>query len=555
MRNLEVEKMNCNENYANGVIKSNKNFNLEDAFSELIGLDSVKNIIREWKDMLEVQKDAGINNAMMRHMIFKGNPGTGKTTMARIVADILYNMNILKTNKLVEVTRADLVAEYIGQTATKTREVIESALDGVLFIDEAYSLLGVGENDFGKEAIDELVKMMYDNRDRLVVILAGYGDEMNNVLDSNAGLKSIISNIIEFPDYTVDELMQIAQEMYSEKKYELDEAATDALRSKLEAASHEEHFGNVRYVRNLMEASIRKQNSRLKKKKDYLPSELDIILAEDIDTQMKGKEFDLEAVFNKIIGLDSVKEIIRAWKSEQEIQKKRKENDLPVDETKTMLMMFVGNPGTGKTTMARIVADILYNMNILKTNKLVEVDRSDLVAGYVGQTALKTRKVIESAFDGVLFIDEAYSLSVGGENDFGKEAIDELVKMMDDNRDRLVVILAGYGKEMDDFLDKNDGLKAKISNIIEFPDYTVDELMQIAQEMYSAQKYELDEEATDALRSKLEAASHEKDFGNGRYVRNLMEASISRQALRLSKKEVGKEELTKIIAEDINGIS
>ena len=555
--------MSCNENYANGVIKSNKNFNLEDAFSELIGLDSVKNIIREWKDMLEVQKDTGINNTMMRHMIFKGNPGTGKTTMARIVADILYNMNILKTNKLVEVTRADLVAEYIGQTAPKTRKVIESALDGVLFIDEAYSLLGVGENDFGKEAIDELVKMMYDNRDRLVVILAGYGDEMNNVLDSNAGLKSIISNIIEFPDYTVDELMQIAQEMYSEKKYELDEAATDALRSKLEAASHEEHFGNVRYVRNLMEASIRKQNSRLKKKKDYLPSELDIILAKDIDaqltddinTQMKETEFDLEEVFSKIIGLDRVKEIIRAWKLGQEIQKKRKENDFLVDETITMLMMFKGNPGTGKTTMARIVAEILYNMNILKTNKLVEVTRADLVAEYIGQTAPKTRKVIESALDGVLFIDEAYSLLGVGENDFGKEAIDELVKMMYDNRDRLVVILAGYGDEMNNVLDSNAGLKSIISNIIEFPDYTVDELMQIAQEMYSAQKYELDEEAIDALRSKLEAASHEEHFGNGRYVRNLMEASISRQALRLSKKEVGKEELTKIIAEDINGIS
>ena len=555
--------MSCNENYANGVIKSNKNFNLEDAFSELIGLDSVKNIIREWKDMLEVQKDTGINNTMMRHMIFKGNPGTGKTTMARIVADILYNMNILKTNKLVEVTRADLVAEYIGQTAPKTQKVIESALDGVLFIDEAYSLLGVGENDFGKEAIDELVKMMYDNRDRLVVILAGYGDEMNNVLDSNAGLKSIISNIIEFPDYTVDELMQIAQEMYSEKKYELDEAATDALRSKLEAASHEEHFGNVRYVRNLMEASIRKQNSRLKKKKDYLPSELDIILAKDIDaqltddinTQMKETEFDLEEVFSKIIGLDRVKEIIRAWKLGQEIQKKRKENDFLVDETITMLMMFKGNPGTGKTTMARIVAEILYNMNILKTNKLVEVTRADLVAEYIGQTAPKTQKVIESALDGVLFIDEAYSLLGVGENDFGKEAIDELVKMMYDNRDRLVVILAGYGDEMNNVLDSNAGLKSIISNIIEFPDYTVDELMQIAQEMYSAQKYELDEEAIDALRSKLEAASHEEHFGNGRYVRNLMEASISRQALRLSKKEVGKEELTKIIAEDINGIS
>ena len=125
---------------------------------------------------------------------------------------------------------------------------------------------------------------------------------------------------------------------------------------------------------------------------------------------------------------------------------------------------------------------------------------------------------------------------------------------MDENRDRLVVILAGYGDEMNNVLDSNAGLKSRISNIIEFPDYTVDELMQIAQEMYSEKKYELDEAATDALRSKLEAASHEEHFGNVRYVRNLMEASISRQALRLSKKEVGKEELTKIIAEDINGI-
>lgn len=265
-----------------------------------------------------------------------------------------------------------------------------------------------------------------------------------------------------------------------------------------------------------MEESINNQAYRLTQKKDYSPSEWNIILAEDIDaqltedidTQMKGKEFDLEAVFNKIIGLDTVKEIIRAWKSEQEIQKKRKENGLPVDETKTMHMMFTGNPGTGKTTMARIVADILYNMNILKTNKLVEVTRADLVGKYVGESAPQTRKKIEEALDGVLFIDEAYSLSRGGENDFGKEVIDELVKMMDENRDRLVVILAGYGDEMNNVLDSNAGLKSRISNIIEFPDYTVDELMQIAQEMYGALQYELDEEATDALRSKLEAASH-----------------------------------------------
>ena len=558
-----LERVNLR--YAKDNIKSNKIFDIEEAFSEVIGLDDVKNLIRKWKARLKVQeqkKDIGSNNTMTRHMMFKGNSGTGKTKMARIVADILYNMNILKTNKLVEVKRSDLVAGYVGQTATQTREVIESALDGVLFIDEAYSLSAGGEKDFGIEAINELVKMMDDNRDRLVVILAGYSKEMDDFLDKNDGLKSRIPNIIQFPDYEVDQLMQIAQGMYSAQRYELDEAAKDVLRSKLEAASHERNFGNGRYVRNLMEESINNQAYRLTQKKDYSPSEWNIILAEDIDaqltedidTQMKGKEFDLEAVFNKIIGLDTVKEIIRAWKSEQEIQKKRKENGLPVDETKTMHMMFTGNPGTGKTTMARIVADILYNMNILKTNKLVEVTRADLVGKYVGESAPQTRKKIEEALDGVLFIDEAYSLSRGGENDFGKEVIDELVKMMDENRDRLVVILAGYGDEMNNVLDSNAGLKSRISNIIEFPDYTVDELMQIAQEMYGALQYELDEEATDALRSKLEAASHEEHFGNGRTVRNIYEKSVSQQALRLSKKEVGKEELTKIIAEDINGI-
>lgn len=215
-------------------------------------------------------------------------------------------------------------------------------------------------------------------------------------------------------------------------------------------------------------------------------------------------------------------------------------------------MIFAGNPGTGKTMMARTVADVLYNMNVIQTNKLVETDRSGLVAGYVGQTAIKTRGVIETALGGVLFIDEAYALAQGGENDFGQEAIDTLVKMMDDNRDRLVVILAGYSDDMQHFLEANAGLESRFANIIEFPDYTTDELLQIADGLYSAQGYVLSEDGKAALRYKLDIAKADKQFGNGRYVRNVFERSLNNQALRLSNvTELTREDLTIITETDI----
>ena len=220
-----------------------------------------------------------------------------------------------------------------------------------------------------------------------------------------------------------------------------------------------------------------------------------------------------------------------------------------------MHMIFTGNPGTGKTMMARTVADVLYNMNVIKTNNLGETDRSGLVAGYVGQTAIKTREVIESALGGVLFIDEAYALAQGGQNDFGQEAIDTLVKMMDDNRDNLVVILAGYSDDMRHFLTKNVGLHSRFPNIIEFPDYSVDELMQIAEGMYSAQGYVLNHKGKRVLREHLAVAKQDKHFGNGRYVRNVFERSLNNQALRLSiETNLSKDALITITEDDIREV-
>ncbi len=197
-------------------------------------------------------------------------------------------------------------------------------------------------------------------------------------------------------------------------------------------------------------------------------------------------------------------------------------------------MVFAGNPGTGKTMMARIVAKVLFQMNIIQSNKLIETDRSGLVAGYVGQTAIKTREVIERAIGGVLFIDEAYSLAQGGENDFGKEAIDTLVKMMDDNRDRLVVILAGYNGDMRNFLEMNPGLYSRFANIIEFPDYSVDELMEIIYQFYKRAGYDISNEADLELRNIFEQAKRKNHFGNGRFARNVFEKTINAQSLRLA---------------------
>lgn len=256
---------------------------------------------------------------------------------------------------------------------------------------------------------------------------------------------------------------------------------------------------------------------------------------------------------NKMIGLHGVKQEIETLYNYVKIQKQREGLGLKATPV-SYHCVFTGNAGTGKTTVARIVAHIYKELGVLKKGHLVETDRSGLVAEYVGQTAVKTNKIIDSALDGVLFVDEAYSLSEGGQGDYGKEAIATLIKRMEDDRARLVVILAGYGSNMKEFLKSNIGLQSRFSRYIDFPDYSADELFEIF--MLSAAKYEykLTEAAQQQLRTIFIKALNEKDasFGNGRFVRNLFEKTIERQANRLAKApQVTPEILSTIEAEDI----
>ena len=270
--------------------------------------------------------------------------------------------------------------------------------------------------------------------------------------------------------------------------------------------------------------------------------------------EQKKPDFDeLMDQLNSLVGLEEVKKDIKNLMNLVKVRKLRQENELPVPPM-SLHMVFMGNPGTGKTTVARLVSGLYAAIGVLSKGQLVEVDRSGLVAGYVGQTALKTQEAIKSALGGVLFIDEAYSLSSGGENDFGREAIETILKAMEDHRDDLIVIVAGYTGPMEKFLSSNPGLESRFNKYFFFPDYNGEQLMAIFQSQCKKNGYVLTEEAEKAAVAMFTQLYEERDdnFGNGRDVRNCFEDMVVRQSNRVAALEApGKEELMTVLPEDL----
>ena len=257
-----------------------------------------------------------------------------------------------------------------------------------------------------------------------------------------------------------------------------------------------------------------------------------------------------------LIGLDSVKQLINEVHAYVEIQQRRVSVNL-VSEPTVLHMIFMGNPGTGKTTVARIIGKLFLAMGVLNKGHIVEVERADLVAEYIGQTAQRTREQLRKASGGILFIDEAYALARGGEKDFGKEAIDTIVKTMEDQRTNIIIILAGYSKPMEEFLQTNPGLKSRFPIIIKFPDYSTFELFRIAERMLQQREYQLSKGARRKMFRLIEElkSGNMENFGNARTIRNIIEKSIRRQAVRLvGKNNISRTELMEIIEEDISEV-
>ena len=286
---------------------------------------------------------------------------------------------------------------------------------------------------------------------------------------------------------------------------------------------------------------------------DYTKADGDAMPKDTVKPTTKPKKQDSAKMLDELIGLESVKKEVETLSNFIKIQQTRAAKGLKTSAV-SYHCVFTGNPGTGKTTVARILAKIYKNLGVVTKGHLVETDRAGLVAEYVGQTAVKTNKIIDSALDGVLFIDEAYSLIGGGESDYGKEAIATLLKRMEDNRDRLIVILAGYTKNMKDFIDSNPGLQSRFNRYIEFPDYSADELLQIFEANMKKFDYHFGEGAKEALLQYFENEIAHKDanFGNGRLVRNVFEKTLERQANRLAREvNLTTDRLSQIEPEDL----
>lgn len=527
----------------------------------LIGLQHIKQQVRDharYIQYLQLRKNKGIEEKeqIAVHSVFIGNPGTGKTTIAKMMGQLYKKMGILSKGHVKEVDRVDLVGEYIGQTAPKVKDAIEAARGGVLFIDEAYALARTNDDskDFGREVIEILVKEMSNGEGDLAVIVAGYPKEMNHFMDSNPGLKSRFKLFYQFDDYLPQELYSIAEYACAEKNVTLDENSQLALRKMITDAyrNRDRTFGNARFVYDLIEKA--KQNlamrvMRLEKPEALNPAELSAIQLQDIEKiqfkEGKGRpNIPIDEVLLKesmdelesLIGMENVKKEIREM---IKLVQYYKVSEKDVLNHFSLHTIFVGNPGTGKTTVARILTRIYKALGILERGHMVETDRQGLVAGFVGQTAIKTAEKIDEALGGVLFIDEAYALTSNGPAnyaDYGNEAIQTILKRMEDQRGQFFVFAAGYTDNMESFLKSNPGLSSRFDKALRFEDYNPAELIQIARKMITDQQYRLDEESDAHLQEYVTFLYKFRDkyFSNARSIRSMVLDTFKHQNLRIA---------------------
>jgi len=563
-----------------------KPFSLDAALDDLVAQTAAKDHLKGLRNLVEVQRKResfGVHESRPLHFVWLGHSGTGMSTFAKHLSWLLADLGVTSQEKVLEVTRKDIIDDE-----KKVDAAVKAAKGGVLFVYDAHTLKDPERSDSaGVDCVNALSKHI-DAQVRkctgkegqsawpqsFVVVLAGPRAEMTAFLEFAAGLSRVCSCRTEFTDFSIDELVGILRRLVARRQFKLDAKLTDERLSDFIRKAQQSRRGigdkagkgpgNIKLVQAVLEDAVARQTNRVWEAGTVSLESLTMLTEADfVDAvQQQGQEEAIQRALRKldgIVGLDAVKGFVRSLHATIKIQQERRAAGIDGSaEIGTLHMIFQGNPGTGKTTVARVVADLLRAMGLLSSGHMVESDRSSLVAGYSGQTAIKTKAAVESALGGVLFIDEAYALVQADKDSFGREALDTLIKLVEDYRSELVVILAGYTKEMGVLVSQNPGVASRFPTVIEFEDYSAKEMMQIADHMLIQDVLILDETARRALYRIFETLVNLPRHSNGRSVRNILEKAKRNQALRLATGANGaggrREELCTLMEADFSGI-
>ena len=510
-----------------------------DPFEELqhmVGLKGVKEQMERYRARVCLalnRKNKGLDTPLPSlHAAFMGSPGTGKTTVARLYGQMLKELGLLSKGHVVCEKRSTLLGQNYSSEQEKTLAALEKARGGVLFIDEAYLLYKPEDpKDPGKNVLETLLTEMGNGNDTdWALLLAGYTEEMNGLFTQNPGFDSRIprQNRYVFEDYTVDELMQIADSYCEQNRYFLSPGARKALRNKVQRDYHlrDKSFGNGRYIKSLLTDDVLQSMSvRLRSIKEPSLIQLMTITQEDIPS-LRVKDYTRPMKkLQSMVGLSQLKQNIERHLQMVRMQMLRNEQGIP-SELPPLHMAFVGNPGTGKTTVADLIGEVYASLGILSVGHVVRVERKDLVGSRVGETEQKTAEVLKRAKGNVLFIDEAYTLyDESNPADFGRRAIESLLTVLARDHIDMLVVLAGYPEEMKALFRMNQGLASRIPYVFHFEDYTADELLEIARGVADRMHYHFTPAALASLRMLIESkmkAHGGTDWGNARFVTRLI---------------------------------
>ncbi|KAF1779378.1 P-loop containing nucleoside triphosphate hydrolase [Phytophthora cactorum] len=486
---------------------------------KLYRMDEIKEQLIQLRNQMIVADREGSGLPEVGHFVFRGSPGTGKTTVARVMAEILHGMGVLATPKLVETSGLDLTGEHVGQTKQKVTDKLGEAKGGLLFIDEAYEL---GKGVYGEEAMTTLVAAMTDpSYVGMVIIIAGYPKDMDQMLDRNVGLKSRFTRFIDFPDWEAQDAVVFLSEKAESENFDVESEAVLSLQKTFVELKKLSNFGNgrdaVRVWKELLQYRSQRVVNEPEEERTITESDADkageAILVARRGGGVPGKgvasDEDPMKILDELYRMDQIRNQLSRLKMEMAVAERE-----GLTRPEIGHFVFRGSPGTGKTTVARVMAQILHAMSALGTTKLVETSGLDLTGEYVGQTKAKVTEKLVEAKGGLLFIDEAYEL---GKGMYGEEAMTTLVAAMTDpSYAGMVIVIAGYPKDMDVMLNRNAGLKSRFTRFIDFPDWEAEDGVAFLQAKAEKEEIEWGHGAEGILYQTFVELKKLDGFGNGR---------------------------------------